>query len=401
MIPRNTRKEPADRRLQNVFRVRTDKLDFHPRLALVPVLEEIATQVDHHGDPKRKERLERLAGDWSSFVADVGTNGVIEPIKVVRGHKGRYLVCDGRNRVTGARAAKVGTVPAILVKQDDVDMIVQSTVIGRRHWTKSMKAWLAVLMNPTVVDNGVGRPEKNSDKIGISRESLAVQFGVSADLIDQACEIHKHCYAKGKQTKVGKVIEPSIWLGASLGGIKSGLGAEVAAGGQSGKPRKDSGLTGVISGLASIKNKTAGFSTWPAEQIALFEDRLPEILAEWDLDFIAVLRRHLEAVDEVVIETPPAKPAKAAKPTKAAKPEPVNDLIVQGLLKVSMKSLQFADAVKQATVAEMDAAIAAINPNDPKLKDRKALEEATYRRAILEGERGAKLKIAEINAREA
>ena len=399
MIPRNTRKEPADRRLQNVFRVRTDKLDFHPRLALVPVLEEIATQVDHHGDPKRKERLERLAGDWSSFVADVGTNGVIEPIKVVRGHKGRYLVCDGRNRVTGARAAKVGTVPAILVKQDDVDMIVQSTVIGRRHWTKSMKAWLAVLMNPAVVDNSVGRPEKNSDKIGISRESLAVQFGVSADLIDQACEIHKHCYAKGKQTKVGKVIEPSIWLGASLGGIKSGLGAEVAAGGQSGKPRKDSGLTGVISGLASIKNKTAGFSTWPAEQIALFEDRLPEILAEWDLDFIAVLRRHLEAVDEVVIDTPPAKPAKA-KPTKAAKPVPMNAKILEAFVLAPVHSPRFEEAVKQATVAEMEHAIASFNPNSTKLKG-KALEDVTYRQSVLQGELSAKLKIAEVNAREA
>lgn len=399
MIPRNSRKEPADRRLQNVFRVRTDKLDFHPRLALVPVLEEIATQVDHHGDPKRKERLERLAGDWSSFVADVGTNGVLDPIKVVRGHKGRYLVCDGRNRVTGARAANVGTVPAILVKREDVDMIVQSTVIGRRHWSKSMKAWLAVLMNPSVVQNGVGQPKKNSDKIGIlSRESLASQFGVSADLIDQACEIHKHCYdAKGKQTKTGKVIEPSIWLGASLGGIKSGLGAELAAGGQEGKARKESGLSGVIASLASIKLKTAGFSTWAPEQIALFEDRLPEILAEWDLDFIAVLRRHLEAADEVVIDTPTAKPAKAAKPTKA-KPAPMNALIIQGLLQTSVQSLQFAEAVKQATVAEMDVAIGSFNPNQTKLKG-KAFEEATYRRTILQGERGAKLKIAEVNAR--
>lgn len=402
MIPQRDRSTQPEKRLRNVFRVSVDKLDFHPRLALVPLIEAIPPQIDNHGDPVRKKRLARLSSDWDAFIADIAANGVQDPVKVIRGADDRYFVCDGRNRVTGARRAGKASVPAILVNPEDVDMIVTSTVIGRRHWTKSMKAWLAVLMNPEVVTRtraNNSRPDA-SDKIGsTTRESLGGQYGVSADMIDQACRIHALAYKNGKQTEWGKRTEPGIWLGNSLGGALSGIGADMAAGeeGQAGKPRKPSGPAGVVSTLNSIKLKTANFSEWTPEQIALFEDRLPEILAEWDLDFIAVLRRHLEAVDEVTIDPTPAKPAKAAKPTKA-KPAPVNDLIVQGLLKVATHSLQFDDAVRQATVAEMDAAIAAINPNDPKLKG-KALEEATYRRTLLEGERTAKLKIAEINAR--
>lgn len=243
-------------------------LTCHPALAIVPTLAQCIEQItEGHVDGRNEERLERLQTDWDAFVASIQAEGLHEPLKVVREAE-NYVIVDGRNRAAGALVAGLEHVPAIEVSTEEVDAIIVNSVIGRRHWTKSQKAWLGVKSNPTVIANSVGRPG-NSYKIGISRQEVATKFGVSLPLVDQACELYKRCYANGKQSKAGVLIEPKIWLGASLGGLLAGAGAlESAGAAKPGGTRNPSSLASVSTVFRSLGSRLRGFEQWPAEEQA-------------------------------------------------------------------------------------------------------------------------------------
>ena len=111
---------------------------------------------------------------------------------------------------------------AALVTEEEGVRIIEGSVIARRHWTKGMKAYFAVLMHPEVATNtkGTGMKER-SDSVGtLTREALAAKFGVSADLIDQACKLYER-FEHSKSLR--EAHEKLIWAGFGLGGIIAGL----------------------------------------------------------------------------------------------------------------------------------------------------------------------------------
>jgi hypothetical protein len=275
----------------------------HPRLAVVPtILENLEQLKKMHMDGANADRVERLTSDWTAFVGDIQANGIKEPLKVTKSD-GLILLVDGRNRLAGAEATGLEEVPIVWVQAEDVDKILEATVIGRRHWSKSMKAFMAVKMHPGIALNtkatgNLSRSHKmGTDKMGtLTRESIAGKYGVSSSLIDQACELYKKLYdANGKQTKLGKLIEPRVWLGCSLGGLLAGAGAlDSSSAAKPGESRKPSSLAGVSTALRSLASRMSGYTEWPEEDKVALQDEWKRAWAAMPEEARQVLITELE-----------------------------------------------------------------------------------------------------------
>lgn len=194
---------------------------------LIPRVSEILSET-HHGDAARQQRSEELAEDWAAWVTEIRTNGILEPIRVVPNGDG-WLAVDGRHRLAAALEIGLEEVPVIEVSDEEASVIIESTVNGRRHWTKSMRAYFGVLIHPEVADQeaaaarakaGKRPPAENAG--GISQADLACRFGVSERLMRDAIELYRliEAYPEFRDR-----IEPSLWGGASLAGLIQGMRA--------------------------------------------------------------------------------------------------------------------------------------------------------------------------------
>lgn len=295
---------PAPDKGPVVTHLAIEQLYLHPsleRIALVPDAS-AALLGSHHGDQGRQERGQELAEDWAAWVEEIRQNGVREPLRVIRRPVGEadcrplpgYWVIDGRHRFTGAAQAGKTVLPCIVVEETDANALAAGSVIGRRHWTKSQRAWFAVILHPEVAaeDRKTGRPAKSRTECGVSNGDLASRFGVSLRLIEQAVELYRGLEAY-PDFKVR--IEPSIWGGAGLGDLVNGLNALI------------SGSTGP--GISHPKLPTARFAgAWKHEAAAaaakwksLTDDQrivltndlkaaakdLPADYLDWKLDILA------------------------------------------------------------------------------------------------------------------
>lgn len=200
-----------------VERRNTDTLTLHPMLARVLMMHEVSERLGKQKvkKPEHRDAIVELDADMQAFFADLDENGIIEPLKVTVDGK----VADGRHRLRWASLRDALSVPVVVVSDEEAVRIIEGSVVARRHWTKGMKAYFAVLMHPEVADTKVGRPI-NSDSVGITREALAAKFGVSSDLIDQACKLFT-AFEASKTLR--EKHEKLVWAGFGLGGIIAGL----------------------------------------------------------------------------------------------------------------------------------------------------------------------------------
>lgn len=241
----------------SIIYVAADLLDPHPgldRLMLVPrVAEAIQENARSHKD--RVERVEAISESWFAWVEELRTNGVLEPLRIVkRTDSPGYWIADGRHRHAGGIEAGIEKFPAIVVKESDVLPLALATVVGRRHMTKSQRAWLAVLMHPEVAsdDRKPGRPSKSLIKKGIKNEDLAVRVGVSLSLIESAVKLYR---LLDQYPDFRVRIEPGLHAGVKLQDCLNGLNALVM------------GTTGP--GITHPKIPTGRFSTaWKHESAA-------------------------------------------------------------------------------------------------------------------------------------
>lgn len=277
----------------------------HPLLAVVPTTLEV---LDGTPAAERKaDTWERLNSDHAALVATVGTGGIQEPLKVIPGPEaGQWWVVDGRERLAAAGEAGLECVPCVEMDfaesedggEAEIKALVAATVTGRRHWTKAMKAYLAVKLNPHIVETTKGSGmQKRSYSVGtLSRAEVAARYGVSLPLIDQACELYRRCYDKaGKLTKAGALVEPGVWLGKGLGYLLSGLGGVTKN--PVGEPRRPSSLGGAEDAWKSFSSRVRLFSEWKPEEQAAFGD----VLASTVGDMPAVVKAKLrEALAEEV-----------------------------------------------------------------------------------------------------
>lgn len=246
---------------------------------------------NHHGDAKRREKAAEIADEWHAFVSEIEENGVRDPLKVLKGTK---LVVDGRHRRAGAIEGGVMLVPYIEVSEEEANKIIDGTVAGRRHWSKSAIAYFAVLRHPEVAKGKEGRPKKNSalNAEFLSAEKLGERFGVSTRLLQQAVELYQ---ALEKKKTLRQRIEPSIWAGVGLGSLLSGLGG---ASSTAGKDRNPSNLNTVSQSLASFRSRIRNFDDWNEEQRIAFGDEWRETLHEMPATALQVIREALATINE-------------------------------------------------------------------------------------------------------
>lgn len=210
-----------------VYLHRTADLTLHPMLARVLMMHEVSEKLGKQKvkKPEHRAALTELDADMQAFFADLDENGIIEPLKVTRDGK----VADGRHRLRWATLRGVASVPAVTVSDEEAVRIIEGSVVARRHWTKGMKAYFAVLMHPSVVDAGKAKSAANlkqapipteSESVPMTREALAAKFGVSSDLIDQACKLFTSFEAS---KTLREKHEKLVWAGFGLGGIIAGL----------------------------------------------------------------------------------------------------------------------------------------------------------------------------------
>lgn len=212
--------------VSNVLHLPALSLAMHPlldRVMLVP--DAVGTLRETSRDKDNRGNADDLDSDWQAWLDEIRENGILEPLRVVL-EGDRHVVIEGRHRLRAAQELGFETVPCILVEIDDLLKYAEGTVRGRRHWTKSQRAWFAVLMHPEIAaeDRKTGRPEKPRTEYGVfSNEDLATRYGISLGLTEVGIWVFR---TLEKYSHLRVKYESRLWGGQGLPGLKQGLIAE-------------------------------------------------------------------------------------------------------------------------------------------------------------------------------
>jgi hypothetical protein len=266
-------------------------------LELCPTMGQTIELLNGAGDAERRERL---MCDLEAFRASVARDGVLEPLKVQCVGPDEYEILDGRERYAAAVHAGLEQAPCLEVDTPQ-EALLHATVVGRRHWTKGMKAWLAVKMCPGLafLDHGGTRRGKQADQVhsvNLIWEtcSLAAEAtGVSTGLMNQACQLYAELYKPdGTAKPAAALIEPKVWLGHGLGTMLSGAGGQAATKDQA---RRPSGFYSAQPLFKSLASRCRDFDAWPAEQQAHLQAEAEELASALPAALRAVLAKALAA----------------------------------------------------------------------------------------------------------
>lgn len=154
--------------------------------------------------------------DWPDFRNDVARNGIVEP--VVWSHDG--LLVDGRNRLTAwlELGNALGDCPSTVLAADaDVDSLIVSWNIARRHMTTGQRAAAAAVGYDYYADavRPVGRPANNADKligiIGDARDVAGAAFNVSPAYVDRARRVMRDKPALFSELQSGALTLNAAW----------------------------------------------------------------------------------------------------------------------------------------------------------------------------------------------
>lgn len=266
-------------------------LQLHPALVRVVMVPDVATALGetHHHDPARLERLEDLRADWAAWVDDIRDHGVLEPLSVIAADDDTLLVIDGRHRLAAAQQAGLTEVPCRLVEAEDMNGVIVGSVTGRRHWTKSQRAWFAVLMHPEVAGDvhgkvgGKNRPAENAGLI--TQPDLAARFGVSERLLRDAIELFR---GLEKYPDFRERFEPSLWAGASLAGLLQGFRAvtDIAQSNGPGIPTHRHPPGNIHKAWASEAAHAARWSTLDDDKRTVLQRNYEQALADLPFDYL-------------------------------------------------------------------------------------------------------------------
>lgn len=272
--------------MTDIRHINPRRIIFAESLAVVPMMGTIAERFSAAAKADLRAEGETLAAELAALHSELDLYGIQEPIPVtfmvekVKGKKPRRYVqgWDGRHRTNWALAKDLKTVPVRVVTEEEGRALLESTVIGRRHWTKGQRAWLAVTLNPAVAGNTKGRPGK-SHSVGITADQLASRFGVSGALIEQAVSIKR---AFDQLPTLREKHEPGIWIGHGLGAVLAGIPGATTT---EDKPKKSISWTTMQGPLATLSNVARKFESWTPDEKECARDALTQWLAGLPEDF--------------------------------------------------------------------------------------------------------------------
>lgn len=254
-----------------VHQVRLSQISISPTLACVPMRRAIIEKFSAAAKPELKKVALDIAAEHAAQLQSLDEDGILDAIKCYR--EGRlWIACDGRHRIEWAYGKKLIKVPITEVTKEAGLRMIESSVIGRIHWTKGQRAWLGVMQHPEVCD---ATNATRSDPVGANTATgLASRLGVSADVVTQAVQLYRLFFAPGSKAGSPEAIEAAackakyehlIWGGAGLGGVLAGI-----AGGDAtkDKPKAPTGFHHLDAPLASLSRLGKVWMTWTPEERA-------------------------------------------------------------------------------------------------------------------------------------
>lgn len=281
----------------SVYFVRRHRISIAPMLAIVPMMGDVSAKFAASPKAELKKIGEAIAAEHAALLQSLNEHGITDPIPAtlydVDGQEmqaeagdhfaqillnaGRKIVAwDGRHRLEHASAqGSDSKVPVRFVTEAEGRALLELTVIGRRHWTKSQRAWLGVMQHPEVCEatQGAGMKER-SDSVGTLQTATALgqRLGVSADLVSQAVTLYRMFFAPDAKAGSPAAIEAvacrakhehRIWGGFGLGAIIAGIGGGDAT---EGKPKAPTGFQHLDAPLASLTRLSKHWMEWSADE---------------------------------------------------------------------------------------------------------------------------------------
>ncbi len=220
--------------------------------------------------------------DWTAFVDDIRSRGVREPIRYCT-VKGKALIVDGRHRWQAAKQVGFADIRSIEVTEEEGRDLMESSFIARQNFTKSMRAYAAVVMHPSIAlasEGQGGRPKKPAQNAGfLTMPYLADKFGVSLRLIEQACALYR---ALDSSPTLRAKHEWRVRAGFGLGAILAGIAGDKATGGKD-RPRAPMNIAKPLTSLRTFWSHYAG---QPGEQRDILLEQGQRSLSSESADFI-------------------------------------------------------------------------------------------------------------------
>ena len=173
----------------------TGTLKTQPDLIVWRKLEDLAV----HPLAAKMPMLPEDALEMVALLASIELHGLDRQPLIIDPHD---RLMDGRHRKLMAKRAGIGDVPCIVRPEEEAPSIIVESLVGRRHYTKGARAYLAA---PLLVAAAEANKEARTQQLlaganprkpiqsvfGNNEEGFAAQLGFSGDLARQAKDIHK------------------------------------------------------------------------------------------------------------------------------------------------------------------------------------------------------------------
>lgn len=260
----------------------------HPALASIPMPSQVLEFLEAKKDA---DRASELAADLAAFRAGVDAAGIIEPLKVVpcppllsgEDDGVRWWVVDGRTRLDAAPENE--EIPFVEVDPAAIGAIIEATITGRRNWTKTQKAFLAVDRTPELHADRHG--QRTDLATSVKNTEVAERYGISLALLEKAIAFYRR-YA-GKKTL--ETVRLQVMAGMSFAEINSGTGGRDATKDQ---PKAGLPVDRAATGLLRWGKTLAGADEWPEAHRGLFAESVEKFWAEAPAAVKAMFREVVE-----------------------------------------------------------------------------------------------------------
>lgn len=248
----------------------------HPELMAIPTMKDV---IGYTSSKRQADRTEELLTEQAALYDDIARHGVIEPLKVVPADPKSvansgvtWWIVDGRHRHDAAKWAGESEIPFVEVNPEEVESIIVGSIVGRRHWTKTQKAFLAVERNPFLLGGKAGRSGKSPESgLFPTLGEIATRFGVSRSLLCEAVEFYRPF--AGKQAL--ESVRLQIMAGIGFANVVSGKGGEAATKDKAGKPLPVDVATTRLLKFGKTLSK-AGADEWSEDHLSVFGETVRE-----------------------------------------------------------------------------------------------------------------------------